>query len=137
MGGQSKKWGAWSSVGLRKRIPAIESRSSFEMGLIFDIHINLIMPTTPPLPSPPPCFSFAKVGNPAGEQVGRWGGVLSVNEGHGVQQTPGGWLGGSAAQLEVCWRLKSGSQREVLAEDSKHQAEGTMRRRTDSGGDHR
>lgn len=79
MGGQSKKWGAWSSVGLRKRIPAIESRSSFEMGLIFDIHINLIMPTTPPLPSPPPCFSFAKVGNPAGEQVGTWGGVLSVN----------------------------------------------------------
>lgn len=54
-----------------------------------------------------------------------------------MQQTLGGWLGGSAAQLEVCWRLKSGSQREVLAEDSKHQAEGTMRRRTDSGGDHR
>lgn len=49
-----------------------------------------------------------------------------------MQQTPGGWLGGSAAQLEICWRLKSGSQK-VLAVDSKPQAEGTMRRRTDPG----
>lgn len=73
-----KKWGTWSYMGLRKRTLAVASRSSFEMGLIFDIHINLIMPTTLPLPSLLPCFPrekkpwpFAKVGNPAGEQAGR------------------------------------------------------------------
>lgn len=78
-----KKWGTWSYMGLRKRTLAIASRSSFEIGLIFDIHINLIMPTTLPLPSLLPCFPrekkpwpFAKVGNPAGD---RRGGVLSVN----------------------------------------------------------
>lgn len=95
-------------MGLRKRTLAIASRSSFEMGLIFDIHVNLIMPTTPPLPSPPPCFPFAKMGNPAGEQVGQC--VICERVGfevlRGMEYSR--YLAAGLVGLQLSWRSAGG-----------------------------